>query len=97
MAIRISTRYKTPIAVALCFQVFLVLVATTVLDFGVLLHVSLNALVVFWVAAWFEIRRYPLEPRSFGLYFVKYGYLGVLPITYCLSVLVRQVMGQPLP
>lgn len=97
MSNRFAPQYKPAIALALFLQAVLLLAAATTLDFGVTFHVGLNAMVVFWVAVFFEVRRHCERPRPVGLYFVKYGYLLVVPLNYIASVLIRQAIGQPLP
>jgi hypothetical protein len=89
----ISPSYRKPVFEALILQTVLGVLSALMLDGGETARICGIALVAFWGAAAVLIWRHPHSPSRIDITFVRFGYLPVVVVAFCLVHFIWHVRG----
>jgi len=87
------SKYKVAVACAFVEQIAALALASATLDLGEAIRIAAIAIVAFWVATYFVIRRNREAPSSLALAFVRIGYLPLFLLTAGMASLVWGLMA----
>ncbi len=89
----ISPKYDSPIFEAAALQILLGLLSALIIDEGTVAQICGIALIAFWAGAAVLIWRHRESPTRVDLGLIRFGYLPVIVLAFCLSGLIWHLRG----